>query len=127
MVLCLFLNLNCYKFLFLRKLENLLHRHFPDSLPQMSKLISEAATRSVLCKKAFLEILNNLQENTCARVSCRPQTCIFIKKETLAQVFSCKLSNISKNSFFAELLWWLLPSGSNEPHSGWKVFSVLIV
>ena len=29
----------------------------------------EAATRGVLCKKVFLEILQNSQENTCARVS----------------------------------------------------------
>ena len=29
----------------------------------------EAATRGVLWKKVFLEILQNLQENTCARVS----------------------------------------------------------
>ena len=29
----------------------------------------EAATRGVLCKKLFLEISQNSQENTCARVS----------------------------------------------------------
>ena len=29
----------------------------------------EAATRGVLCKKVFLEISQNSQENTCARVS----------------------------------------------------------
>ena len=31
--------------------------------------IIEAATRDVLCKKVFLEISRNSQENTCARVS----------------------------------------------------------
>ena len=31
--------------------------------------------------------------------SCRPEACIFIKKETLAQVFSCKFCEISKNTF----------------------------
>ena len=31
-------------------------------------LFSEAATRGVLCKKVFLEISQNSQENTCARV-----------------------------------------------------------
>ena len=40
----------------------------------------EAATRGVLCKKVFLE-------------------CNFIKKETLAQVFSCEFCEISKNTF----------------------------
>ena len=29
----------------------------------------------------------------------------FIKKETLAQVFSCKFCEISKNTFFTEHLW----------------------
>ena len=32
----------------------------------------------------------------------------FIKKETLAQVFSCEFYEISKNTFFIEHLWWLL-------------------
>ena len=39
----------------------------------------------------FLEILRNLQEN-------------FIKKETLAQVFSCEFYEIFKNTFFTENL-----------------------
>ena len=42
----------------------------------------------------FLEILQNSQKNTCARVS------FLIKKETLAQVFSCELCKISKNTSF---------------------------
>ena len=33
---------------------------------------------------------------------CRPQACNFIKKETLAQVFSCEFCKISKNTFFTE-------------------------
>ena len=39
------------------------------------------------------------------------QTCNFIKKETLAQVFSCEFCEISKNTFFKEHLWWLLLQG----------------
>ena len=35
----------------------------------MGKLLPEAGTRGVLCKKVFLEILQNPQENTCVRVS----------------------------------------------------------
>ena len=31
--------------------------------------------------------------------------CNFIKKETLAQVFSCEFCEISKNTFFTEHLW----------------------
>ena len=61
-------------------------------------------------KKVFLEILQNSQENTCARVSfliklqARP-LCNFIKKETLAQVFSCEFCEISKSTFLIEHLW----------------------
>ena len=47
----------------------------------------------------FLKISQNLQENTCARVPFFPETCNFIKKETLAQVFSCEFCEISKNTF----------------------------
>ena len=36
---------------------------------------------------------------------CQPWVCNFIKKETLAQVFSCKPCEISKNIFFTEHLW----------------------
>ena len=39
----------------------------------------------------FLEISQNSQENTYARVN-------FIKKETLTQVFSCKFCEISKST-----------------------------
>ena len=31
--------------------------------------------------------------------------CNFIKKKTLAQVFSCEFFGISKNTFFTEHLW----------------------
>ena len=34
-----------------------------------------------------------------------PQTCNFIKKETVAQVFFCEPCKISKNTFFKEHLW----------------------
>ena len=54
-------------------------------------------------KKLFLEILQNLQENTCARFSflikLQALDCNFIKKVTLAQVFSYEFCEISKNTF----------------------------
>ena len=52
----------------------------------------------------------------------KPQACNFIKKEILAQVFSCEFCEISKNTFFKEHLWttasvWC----SNYPNSYfWK-------
>ena len=50
----------------------------------------------------FLETSKNSQENTCGGVSfsIKLQACNFIKKETLAQVFSCEFCEISKNTFF---------------------------
>ena len=57
----------------------------------------------------FLEISQHPQENTCTRVSfsikLQAEAYNFIKKETLAQVFSCEFCEISKNTFFTEHLW----------------------
>ena len=58
-----------------------------------------ATARGVLQEMVFLEISQNSQENIYARVSvlinnCRPKACNFIKKETLAQVFSCEFCEI---------------------------------
>ena len=47
-------------------------------------------------------MLQNSQENTCARVSFLIK--LQAKKETLAQVFSCEFCNIFKNTFFTEHL-----------------------
>ena len=35
----------------------------------------------------------------------KPEACNFIKKEALAQVYSCEFREISKNTFFTEHLW----------------------
>ena len=53
----------------------------------------EAVAQMYSVKKVFLEILENLQENTCARVS------ILYEIETLGQVYSCEFCKISKNAF----------------------------
>ena len=65
-------------------------------------LITEAATEGVLLENAFLEISQNSQESTCARVSLiklQAEASNFIKKETQTQVFSCKFCEISNNTF----------------------------
>ena len=62
----------------------------------------EAVAQRCYVKKVFLEISQNSQENTCARVSFLIKlqaSCNFIKKETLALVFSCEFCGISKNTF----------------------------
>ena len=75
---------------------------------------SRSSHRTCSVKKGFLEISQNSQENTCARVSyfnksilikSQAKACNFIKIETLAQVFSCEFCEISKKIFFTEHLW----------------------
>ena len=51
----------------------------------------DAVVQRCSAKKVFLEVSQNIQEITCARVS--------FLKETLAQVFSCECCEISKNTF----------------------------
>ena len=50
----------------------------------------------------FLETSQKSQENTWTRspILIKLQAFNFIKKETLAQVFSCEFWKISKNTFF---------------------------
>ena len=60
--------------------------------------MSEAVVHRCSVEKVFLEFF------TCVRVSffnkVAGEGCNFIKKETLAQVFSCEFYEISKNTFF---------------------------
>ena len=62
-------------------------------------------------KKVLLEISQNSQENTCN----------FIKKETLAQLFSCEFCQISKNTFFTEHLWTTASTRSQVTNINTKV------
>ena len=58
----------------------------------MIYVILEAVTGGALYTKMILKILQNSQENTCA------------KNETLAQVLSCEFYEIFKKTFFKEHL-----------------------
>ena len=64
---------------------------------------AEAVAQRYSVKKVFLEISQNLQENTCARVSfsieLQAEPATLLKKESLPQVFSCEYCEISKNTF----------------------------
>ena len=67
---------------------------------------TEAATGGALWKKVFLEISQNSQENTCARVSFLIKLlALLIKIETLGQVFSCENVKFPRTPFFTEHLW----------------------
>ena len=74
----------------------------PEDLIRFHHRASEAVAHRCSVKKVFLEISQNS--------FFRPQARNFIKKETLAQVLSCKSCKISKNpfSFFLFFLLKLL-------------------
>ena len=60
----------------------------------------------------FLEVSQNLQENTCARDSSLIKlACNFIKKESLAQAFSCEFCEISITPFLQNTSGQLLQNG----------------
>ena len=65
--------------------------------------IQKQSPRGKKKKKVLLEILQNSQENSSARVSflmkLQTEACNFIKKETMTQVFSCEFYKIYKNTF----------------------------
>ena len=62
-------------------------------------LATEVGAQRCSIEKVFLEISQNSQENRCARVSFLIKMQASFKKETLAQVLSCKCYEISKNTF----------------------------
>ena len=78
--------------------------------------------KDVLIKKVFLIIWENSQEHTCVRVSflikLQASACNFIKKETLAHVFSCEFFKVCKNSFFYRTPTLLLYLTSLKGRSG---------
>ena len=71
-------------------------------------VLAKAVIRMCFMKKVFLKISENSRENTSARffylikLQGEGKACDFIKKEILAQVFSCEFCKIFKNTFFIE-------------------------
>ena len=67
----------------------------------MKSTNTEAVTRRLSVKKVLSQFLQNSQENPCPRVSflikLQASASNFIKKETLAQGFSCEFCGNSKN------------------------------
>ena len=69
----------------------------------------EAAIHRCFSKQLFLKISQFSQKNTCfsvsfIKLSASKAVLNFIKKETLALVFSCEFCEISKNTFFYRTL-----------------------
>ena len=88
-----------------RKSAETMHFHKISTLGNSHSQVGdlEAVAQRCSVKKVFLEISQNSEENTCARVpfliKSQAETCNFIQKETLAQVFSSEFCEISKNTF----------------------------
>ena len=81
--------------------------HLLNSKRKASKLRSNIWRCSVR-KSVLRDLAKFLEKGLCRSLclqSCRPQTCKFIKIETLAQVFSCEFCEISKNTFLTEHVW----------------------
>ena len=92
----------------------------------ISSLLSKAVVRRCSVKKLFLEISQNSQENTCARVSflIKLQACVFsciqseyrkirrpatlLKKRLWHRCFPMNFGKFLRTPFYIEHLWWLL-------------------
>ena len=67
---------------------------------------------STIKKKWIQKRINLLlTEYIFSKKSTKPEAWNFIKKEALAQLFSCEFSEISKNTFFPEHLWTTASAG----------------
>ena len=106
------------------------------SAAKLSGQMTEAVAQKYSVKKIFLEISQNSQEKTCTRVSLsklQAGACNFIKKETLAQVFSSEFCEVSKNTFSygtppvaaSEMKWfWIWKRNTNWKKVGFKMILI---
>ena len=91
------------------------------------RLAREGVAQRCYVKKVFLEIFQNSQENTCARVSflIKLKACNFIKIGLLVQVFSCEFCEVSKNTIsYRTPLVAASVEKSDNARSNFAVFSV---
>ena len=60
---------------------------------------------STLILRRFVNVDSSINFNVETTLILGPEACNFIKREALAQVFSCEFCEISKNTFLTEPLW----------------------
>ena len=82
---------------------------FSSNEPIKVAHLQKLANQSLLNGALVMEIVGRT-------LACRPEGCNFLKKETVAQVFSCESCEISKNTFFHRTL--LVASSVNT--TKWK-------
>ena len=75
---------------------------------QVLQQTSEAAVQKCFVKQVFLEISQNSQENTCARVSFLIKFSTLFKKRLWHRCFPVKFAKFLRTPFFIEHHWWLL-------------------
>ena len=83
--------------------------NYIDSLDQRTLEIKDHVSCTSSHPKVFYKkgVLRNLA------------ACNFIKKETLAQMFSCEFCELLRTPFFIEHLWWLLLFMDDELKKGY--------
>ena len=77
------------------------------------RIISSLNISQKLLVSTVLRLANPFQSSVAFYIE-NPQACNFIKKETLAEVFSCEFCRISKNTFFTEHLWTIALESLNS-------------
>ena len=94
------------------QIKNIFHHFWRAIIEANNKKILGGESPTLICRtshgrcsvrKVFSKISQNSQENTCTRgsflIKLQAEACNFIKKETLAEVFSCEFCEISENTF----------------------------
>ena len=105
--LCISCLLQLYRIAVQKNLKIFSGKHLQQSSFFLSPPSFRSSHQSCSIKKGVLRNLTTFTGKHLCQ-SCRSEACSFIKKETLAQVFSCEFCEMSKSTFFIERIWWWL-------------------
>ena len=100
-----------------------------NSLIKSFFYMTRSSRPDVFCEKVFLEISQNSQENTCARVSflikLQAPPAALSKKRPWHRRFPVKFSKFLKTPFFTEHLWWLLFIWPKAQDKNFNILTIL--
>ena len=109
-------------------LGDVLQKHFLENFKKFTEKYLCQSLQRCSVKRVFLTTLQNLQENTYVRISFlikMPKACNFIKKVTLAPMFSANLAKFlrtpSPTEHLRQLLLFLIPLNAFRP-SGFQLY-----